>query len=310
MTPGSGPERGPARGSTRGPGRFVRPDRTGYADPPQLPDRLPLPVVDNHAHLDMVRDDVPSDDLATALAKAEQVGVDRVVHIACDLEAIRDAAALLAAHPPVLGGMALHPNEVPGIAAAGGLAAALAEVERYAAHPRVRVIGETGLDYYRTKEPGRPAQQESFREHLRLARRTGKVVQIHDRDAHEDVLRILAEERAAWRDDDVPIVMHCYSGDIVMARECVERGYFLSFSGTVTFKGAGSLRDALSVVPLEQVLVETDAPFLTPHPHRGAANASYLVPLTVRVMATVLNVSVPVLCQALSDNAERLYGPW
>ena len=288
--------------------RSVRPDRTGYADPPPLPDRLPLPVVDNHAHLDMVRDDVPSDDLATALAKADRVGVDRVVHIACDLPSIRTAAALLEAHRGVLGGMALHPNEAPALAAAGGLDAARAEVEAFAAHPRVRVIGETGLDYYRTAEPGRPAQRASFRAHIDLARRTGKALQIHDRDAHEDVLAILAAERASAGGE--PIVMHCFSGDMAMARECVERGYFLSFSGTVTFKGAGSLRDALAVIPLDQVLVETDAPFLTPHPHRGAANASYLIPLTVRVMAMVLNVSVPTMCEALSANAERLYGPW
>lgn len=288
--------------------RVVRPDRPGYADPPPLPDRLPLPVVDNHAHLDMVREDVPSDDLATALAKADRVGVDRVVHIACDLPAIRAAADLLQAHRGVLGGMALHPNEAPALAADGGLDAAIAEVESAAAHPRVRVIGETGLDYYRTPEPGRPAQQASFRGHIDLARRTGKALQIHDRDAHEDVLAILAEKRAGA--DGAPIVMHCYSGDMAMARECVDRGYFLSFSGTVTFKGAGALRDTLAVVPLGQVLVETDAPFLTPHPHRGAANASYLIPLTVRVMAMVLNVSVPQLCEALSANAERLYGPW
>ncbi|MBK8436198.1 MAG: TatD family hydrolase [Austwickia sp.] len=289
-------------------GRVVRPDRTGYADPPPVPDPLPLPVVDNHAHLDMVRDDVPSHDLATVLGLAQRVGVDRVVHIACDLDAIRAAPALLDSDPRVLGGMALHPNEVPALATAGELDAALAEVEALAAHPRVRVIGETGLDYFRTAEPGRPAQQESFRAHLDLARRTGKALQIHDRDAHDDVLRILAQERAGQRGE--AIVMHCFSGDMAMARECAERGYFLSFSGTVTFKGAGALRDALAMIPLDRVLVETDAPFLTPHPHRGAANASYLIPLTVRVMAMVLNVSVPVLCQALSANAERLYGPW
>lgn len=296
------------RGRGERPPRKVSPDRVGHADPPPLPDRLPLPVVDNHAHLDMVRDDVPSDDLETALAKADRVGVDRVVHIACDLASIRAAATLLDRHPNVLGGMALHPNEAPRLAAAGGLDAALAEVEALAAHPRVRVVGETGLDYYRTPEAGRPAQEASFRAHIDLARRTGKALQIHDRDAHADVLRVLAEEDAGEQGE--PIVLHCFSGDMAMARECIERGYFLSFSGTVTFKGASSLRDALAVTPLDRVLVETDAPFLTPHPHRGAANASYLIPLTVRVMAMVLNVSVPRLCEALSANAQRCYGPW
>lgn len=256
----------------------------------------------------MVRDDVPHLELTEALARATQVGVDRVVHIACDLDSIASLPSLLDAHRQVLGGVALHPNEAPRIAARGELDAALAQVRAAATHPRVRVIGETGLDYYRTAAPGRPAQEESLREHLRLARDTGKAVQVHDRDAHDDVLRILSEERAGAGGE--PVVLHCFSGDAEMARECVKRGYFLSFSGSVTFKGSNALREALAVVPLEQVLVETDAPFLTPHPHRGAANASYLMPLTIRVMATVLEVPEATLCHTVSDTSERLYGPW
>ena len=201
--------------------------------------------------------------------------------------------------------MALHPNEVPRLHADGELPAAMAEIERLAAHPRVRVIGETGLDYFRTGPEGVGVQQDSFRWHIDLAKRTGKALQIHDRDAHEDVLRILAEEGAPER-----TVLHCFSGDIAMARECVERGYYLSFSGTVTFKNAGALRNALSITPLDQVLVETDAPYLTPSPHRGAPNASYLVPLTVRAMAGTLNVDVPSLCAAIAASSERVYGPW
>jgi TatD DNase family protein len=167
------------------------------------------------------------------------------------------------------------------------------------------VIGETGLDYYRTGPEGASAQQDSFRWHIDLAKRTGKVLQIHDRDAHEDILRILAEEGAPEH-----TVLHCFSGDIMMARECVERGYFLSFAGTVTFKNAVGLRNALAVTPTENLLVETDAPYLTPTPYRGATNAPYLVPLTVRAMAAVLSTDVPSLCTALSANSERLYGPW
>jgi TatD DNase family protein len=148
-------------------------------------------------------------------------------------------------------------------------------------------------------------QQDSFRWHIDLAKRLGKALQIHDRDAHDDVLRILAEEGAPDR-----TVMHCFSGDISVARACVERGYLLSFAGTVTFKNARELRDALSVTPLDQVLVETDAPYLAPAPWRGATNAPFLVPLTVRVMADVMGVSVPSLCEALSENSERVYGPW
>jgi TatD DNase family protein len=148
-------------------------------------------------------------------------------------------------------------------------------------------------------------QQKVFRWHIDLAKRTGRGLQIHDRDAHDDVLRILDEEGAPPH-----TVLHCFSGDVEMARAAVERGYFLSFAGTVTFKNASRLRDALAVTPLQNLLVETDAPYLAPSPHRGATNASYLVPLTVRVMAGVLTVDVPTLCTALSANSERVYGPW
>lgn len=169
----------------------------------------------------------------------------------------------------------------------------------------MRVVGETGLDYFRTGPEGVAAQQDSFRWHIDLAKRLGKALQIHDRDSHDDVLRILAEEGAPEH-----TVLHCFSGDIEMARECVRRGYLLSFAGTVTFKNARELRNALSVVPLDQLLVETDAPYLTPSPHRGATNAPYLVPLTVRAMAAVLNTDVPTLCENLSATSERVYGPW
>jgi TatD DNase family protein len=167
------------------------------------------------------------------------------------------------------------------------------------------VVGETGLDYFRTGPEGVATQQDSFRWHIDLAKRLGLALQIHDRDSHDDVLRILQEEGAPER-----TIMHCFSGDVAMARVCVDRGYLLSFAGTVTFKNARTLRSALSVVPLDQVLVETDAPYLTPSPWRGSTNSPALVPLTVRAMAGVLGVAVPTLCQALSDNAERVYGPW
>jgi TatD DNase family protein len=199
----------------------------------------------------------------------------------------------------------LHPNEVPRLAAAGELEAAYAEVERCAAHERIRAIGETGLDYFRTAPEGVPVQQDGFRWHIGLAKRLGKALQIHDRDAHADVLRILDEEGAPGH-----TVLHCFSGDLAMARECVERGYYLSFAGTVTFKNARSLRDALTAIPLDRVLVETDAPYLAPAPHRGATNASFLIPVTLRAMAGVLNLDVPTLCRAVSDNSERVYGPW
>jgi TatD DNase family protein len=273
---------------------------------PPAPDPLPIPVVDNHTHLDLSRHDgEPPPDVGQVVREAAGVGVDRMVQIGCDLAGARFTVAAIDRHPALLGGVALHPNETPRLQARGELAAAQAEIERLAAHPRVRVIGETGLDYFRTGPDGVAAQQDSFRWHIDLAKRTGKALQIHDRDAHEDVLRILEEEGAPDR-----TVLHCFSGDLELARRCVERGYHLSFAGTVTFKNAQALRNALAVTPLEQLLVETDAPYLTPAPHRGATNAPYLVPLTVRRMAGVLNTDVPALCTALSGNAERLYGPW
>ncbi|MDO5629505.1 MAG: TatD family hydrolase [Mobilicoccus sp.] len=279
---------------------------------PARPDPLPLPVVDNHAHLDIRRDDDGASDgldldghIERLLADARAVGVDRVVQIGCDVRSAEATVRMVEAHPGVLGGVALHPNEAPLHAERGDLDEAYATIERLAQHPRIRVVGETGLDYYRTGPEGRGVQAESFRWHIALAKQLDKVLQIHDRDAHEDVLSILEEEGAP-----ATTVMHCFSGDMAMARECVRRGYYLSFSGTVTFKSARDLRNALSVVPVEQLLVETDTPYLTPAPHRGAVNAPMLVPHTVRVMADVLNCSVADLCRHLSTTSEKVYGPW
>ncbi|HEY0475089.1 MAG TPA: TatD family hydrolase, partial [Kribbella sp.] len=188
--------------------------------------------------------------------------------------------------------------------AAGELDTALAEIERLAkSSDKVRVVGETGLDYFRTGEDGRAAQHESFAAHIDLAKRLDKTLMIHDRDAHDDILAILDREGVPDR-----LVMHCFSGDTEFARECVNRGAYLSYAGVVTFKNAHSLRNALAVTPLDRVLVETDAPYLTPSPHRGQPNASYLVPHTVRKMAGVLNISVAELCEALSTNADRAFG--
>ena len=276
-----------------------------HAGPPPAPDPLPIPVVDNHCHLDISRDDSDLPDIQAVIDAATAVGVPRMVQIGCDLPGARFTVEVINRYAALLGGVALHPNEAPNLHELGELDSAKAEIELLASHPRVRVIGETGLDYFRTGPEGIAAQQDSFRWHIDLAKRTGKVLQIHDRDAHEDVLRILAEEGAPDT-----TVLHCFSGDMAMARECVERGYLLSFAGTVTFKNARDLRNALSVIPLDNLLVETDAPYLTPAPHRGATNAPYLVPLTVRAMAGVLNADVPSLCTALAASSDRVYGPW
>jgi TatD DNase family protein len=228
-----------------------------------------------------------------------------VVQIGCDLPGARWTVEAVDRHDALVGGVAIHPNEAPRLAARGELEAAYDEIDRLAAHPRIRVVGETGLDHFRTPAEQWGVQEESFRRHIALAKAHGKALQIHDREAHEDVLRVLAEEGAPER-----TVLHCFSGDAALARRCVQRGYVLSFAGTVTFKNAQPLRDALAVTPLENLLVETDAPFLTPTPHRGRPNASYLLPHTVRAMAEVKGVDVETLATAIAATTERVYGAW
>jgi TatD DNase family protein len=276
---------------------------------PPAPEPLPLPVVDDHCHLDIPassRDEaVEERSLDEALAAAAAVNVPRAVQVGYDVESSRWSVEAAASYPQLVAGVALHPNEAPRLAAKGGLDEAFAVIEALAAHPRVRVVGETGLDTFRTGPDGAAAQEESFRRHIDLAKRTGKVLQIHDRDAHADVLRILAEEGAPER-----TVLHCFSGDAAMAHECVRRGYVVSVAGTVTFTNARALRQAVQVTPLDLLQVETDAPYLTPAPHRGRPNAGYLVPLTVRAIAETKGCGLEELCAALATTAERLYGPW
>lgn len=272
---------------------------------PEVPDPLPISVVDAHCHLD-IADGEDGDWLspAEAIKKASAVGVTRIVQVGCDLPGAQWAVDAAEQYPNLIAGVALHPNEAPKLKEAGELDSALAEIERLASSSaKVRVIGETGLDYFRTGADGQAAQHESFAAHIGLAKRLDKTLMIHDRDAHDDVLRILDREGVPDR-----LVMHCFSGDTEFARECVNRGAYLSFAGVVTFKNAQSLRDALAVTPLDRILVETDAPYLTPSPHRGKPNASYLIPHTVRKMADVLNISVPELCTALNTNANNAFG--
>ena len=246
---------------------------------PTAPEPLPHPVVDNHCHLDIADGDWL--DTAEAIARAAAVGVRRIVQIGCDLPGAAWAVDAARTHPALVAGVALHPNEAPRLAAEGRLDEALAEIERLAqTHDKVRAIGETGMDFFRTGPEGRDAQAESFARHIDLAKRLDKTLVIHDRDAHDAVLDVLEAEGAPER-----WVMHCFSGDPGFARACLDRGAHLSFAGTVTSKNAQPLRDALAITPLDRVLVETDAPFLTPTPYRGRPNASYLVPLTVRAMA-------------------------
>ncbi|MET7655280.1 MULTISPECIES: TatD family hydrolase [unclassified Streptomyces] len=288
--------------------------RAAKSAAPPLPAPLGVPVADSHTHLDM-----QSGTVSEALAKAASVGVTTVVQVGCDVRGSQWAAETAAAHDSVHAAVALHPNEAPRIVhgdpdgwsrqgartpgGAGALDEALAEIDRLAALPHVKGVGETGLDHFRTGPEGKEAQEHSFRAHIEMAKRHGKALVIHDRDAHADVLRVLKEEGAPER-----TVFHCYSGDAEMAEICARAGYFMSFAGNVTFKNAQNLRDAVAVAPPELLLVETDAPFLTPAPYRGRPNAPYLVPVTVRAMAAVRDIDEDTLATALAANTARAFG--
>ncbi|MGY1723079.1 TatD family hydrolase [Blastococcus sp. SYSU DS0533] len=279
-------------------------------EPTPSPEPLPAPAVDSHTHLDIVLDGFrpdggptsTDDDVDAEIAAAVAVNVPRLVQVGVDVASSRWSAELAARHPNVLAAVAVHPNE-----AGAGEAdeAALAEIDRLAALPRVRAVGETGLDRYRTGPDGWAAQEASFRAHIRIAKEHGVALVIHDRDAHGEILRVVDDEGAPEH-----VVMHCFSGDAAFARACVERGFVLSFAGTVTFGNAGYLREAAALTPLDQLLVETDSPFLTPVPHRGRPNASRLVPHTVRVLAEVTRTDLTQLCAALTTTAERVFGSW
>jgi TatD DNase family protein len=276
-----------------------KPSRQGEAPP--APEPLPLPVLDSHTHLDII-DEEGGAGPAAQLDAATRTGVDRLVQVGVDLESSRWSADLADTDDRVLAMVALHPNEAPRVK---NLDEQLREIESLAARPRVRGLGETGLDFFRTGADGRTPQEESFRAHIAMAKRYGKTLMIHDRDAHADVLRVLDDEGAPDR-----VVMHCFSGDAEFAVECVRRGFMLSFAGTVTFANARALHEAVRVTPLENMLVETDAPFLTPTPYRGRPNGPYLIPLTVRALAELTGQDLETVCAAISANGERMFGPW
>ena len=266
-----------------------------------LPEPLPAPTVDSHAHMEIITDTVPdSPEVAQVIAEAKSVNVDRIMQVGYSAE--QSAWCVAAAekwNTSVLAAVALHPNEAPVVE---NIEADWAVIAKLAEHPRVRAIGETGVDYYRTPPELRGRQQESFKWHIELAKKTSKALIIHDRDSHDDVLSVLLEVGAPEK-----VIFHCFSGDVEMAKTCIERGYVLSFAGTLTFKNAPALRDAVKLVPIDQLLVETDSPFLAPMPHRGALNTPAQIANIVRAMATERNADLGELASALGDNAERLF---
>jgi TatD DNase family protein len=259
------------------------------------PDALPAPVVDAHTHLDACGC-ADSGDVSAAMARAAAVGVRQVVTVADDLASARWAATAARWHPDLYAAVALHPTRADTLDED-----ARAELEKLATEPGVVAIGETGLDYYWDAAPHAP-QAEAFAWHIDLAKRVGKPLMIHDRDAHADVLAILAGEGAPDK-----VIFHCFSGDLAMARICVDAGYHLSFAGPVSFRNARDLAEAARFVPDEVLMVETDAPFLTPHPHRGKRNEPYALPYTVRALAGIRSQDLLQLCEKVTLTTRRVY---
>ncbi|WP_189060990.1 TatD family hydrolase [Longimycelium tulufanense] len=262
---------------------------------PPAPEPLPVPAVDAHTHLDAIGC-ADAEQVRAAVDRAAAVGVTRVVTVADDLASARWVARAATWDERVFAAVALHPTRTASFDDADRTA-----IEELARQPRVVAVGETGLDYYWDYSPPH-AQQEAFRWHIDLAKRVGKPLMIHDREAHEDIFRTLSEEGPPST-----VVFHCFSGDEEFARRCVDAGYVLSFAGTVTFRNARALRDAVRVVPADQLLVETDAPFLTPHPYRGRPNEPYCVPYTLRDIATLRGDDLVALVSSTTATAERVF---
>ncbi|WP_406692714.1 TatD family hydrolase [Saccharopolyspora sp. ID03-671] len=270
--------------------------KTSRSELPPVPEALAAAAVDSHTHLDACGAKT-AEDVRAMVDRAQGAGVGRVVTVADDLDSARWAVEAATWDERVFAAVALHPTRAKDFGDEER-----ATLEELSAHPRVVAIGETGLDYYWDYSPPEP-QQEAFRWHIDLAKRTGKPLMIHDREAHDDILRILDEEGAPET-----VVFHCFSGDAEFAKSCVAKGYVLSFAGTATFRNAKSLREAAETVPLEQMLVETDAPFLTPHPFRGHPNQPYCVNYTLRDLAELRRMKVDELAVATTATAERVFG--
>ena len=269
--------------------------------PAPLPEPLNVNCVDAHAHIEIITNSAPdAPEIRKVLADAKSVGIDRIVQVGYSAEQSEWGVKLAEHWPNILAAVALHPNEAPVVE---DLEADLAKIEALSTHPRVRAIGETGLDFFRTEPALQERQKYSFRRHIDLAKRVNKALVIHDRDAHRAVLDVLTEEGAPEK-----VIFHCYSGDAEMARECIEKGYILSFAGTLTFKNAPALREAVKLVPIDQLLVETDSPFLAPMPHRGSLNTPAQIPTILRFMADERGEDVDELATAISNNCERLFG--
>jgi TatD DNase family protein len=280
--------------------RGARDGTPGGPGPAPPPEPLPADALDSHCHLDLI--DRP---VGEVIAAAQAAGIRRMVTVGVDVASSRWSAECAAGHEDVYAAVAIHPNETAAAdSSPGGRDAVLAEIAALAALPQVRAIGETGLDYYRDHAaPG--IQRDWFRAHIAIAKQAGRALMIHDREAHEDVLRILEEEGPPGE-----VIFHCFSGDAAMATRCAEAGYVMSFAGNVTFKNAQPLRDAAAAAPADLLLVETDAPFLTPMPNRGRPNSPAMAADTLRCLAEVKQIDTARLCALVTATGERVFGPW
>lgn len=274
---------------------------------PPVPEPLEVGTYDNHCHLEFKYDDEkPQLPWIENLDKAESAGILGVVQVGVTLESSKWSAELATKDSRVLAAVALHPNEAPEFENLAALDAAIVEIAELATQPRVRAIGETGLDFFRTEGENNIAlQQHSFEEHIRIAKENDIALMIHDRDAHEEVIETLKRVGAPDK-----VVFHCYSGDVDLAEVCNANGWYMSFAGNITIKRNQHLRDSLKLARRELILVETDAPFLAPEPFRGRTNSPYLVPITLRFMAEQLGIGVNDTAALTAANTERVYGSW
>lgn len=271
------------------------------------PEPLSVPIYDNHCHLEFVFDEaVGAMPWKNNLDISESVGIKGVVQVGVTLESSKWCAELATKDSRVLAAVALHPNEAPLYENVSALDAAIAEIAELATQPRVRAIGETGLDFFRTEgEESIKLQHHSFEEHIRIAKENNIALMIHDRDAHDEVVATLKRVGAPEK-----VVFHCYSGETDLAQICIDNGWYMSFAGNITIKRNQHLRDSLKLAPKELILIETDAPFLAPEPFRGRPNAPYLVPITARFMAETRGEDLDVLCAQLASNTQAVYGSW
>ena len=272
---------------------------------PDLPEPLLVGTYDNHTHLEIADGDQPMN-YQDHLALANQVGILGAVQVGVTLESSKWSAEVAATEPRLLAAVAIHPNEAAQYESMQALDVDIDGIADLASQERVRAIGETGLDFFRTEsDQGKSFQQHSFERHIQIAKDFGLALQIHDRDAHEQVVETLLRVGAPEK-----VVFHCYSGDIELAKICAEHGWYTSFAGNITIKRNQHLRDSFRHMPKDLILVETDAPFLTPEPLRGRPNAPYLVPITVRFMAAELGMDANELSGQLAKNTVAVYGSW